>query len=414
MSDPFALAGVTAVLRARLDGRLTLADVQAAIGPITVTSIPPDQVQSGGSEPNQLNVWLHHADTSAAWRNVDHPVRESSGRRTRRPPLVLDLRYLITAFGVDTYAAEILLGHTLAELHERPLLDLASIDGVLHPTVADPTLPDAVGSSGLELQCEPVRITPVAVASEEMSRLWQSLGAQYRATAAYEVGPVMIDPVELGATALPVLNPQASPTPFVPIAIADIVLAPAPDEPVDPLAPISATSEVLVRGANVAAADRAIIGGQEVPIVRRLPIGPVFDLATTPGLQPGPATIQLLQGAVSQSNVALVEVRPSAVAAVTADEIRLTMAPPVGANQRVVLLLNEFDAAPDTEPRAIALEAAPRNGAAADDDTSDTVPFDRTDVPAATYVFRVQVDGVASELTVDVGLRFDGPQVVVP
>lgn len=413
MSNPYVLAGVTAVLRARLESRLAEADVQAAIGPITVTSVPPDQVQSGGSEPNQLNVWLHHADPSAAWRNLDHPIRDGGGRRTRRPPLVLDLRYLITSFGTDTYAAEILLGHTLAEMHERPLLDLDSIDGVLHPPAPDPTIPAAVSDSGLENQPEPVRITPVAVGSEEMSRLWQALGAQYRATAAYEVGPVMIDPAELAATALPVLRPSAVPEPFAPISISDIVLAPPDEEPVVITAPIHGTDEILVRGTGVGNADRALVGTTEAVFSRRSTLGPVIDLGAVAGLRPGPNVVQLLQGALSQSNAALANVRPTVTATVAADTIDVTVDPPVGPDQRVILLLNQLDPAPGAEPLVTAVEAPPRNGAGPTDTSVATVSFDRSGVAAATWLYRLTVNGVSSVPTVGVDSRFDGPQVVI-
>jgi Pvc16 N-terminal domain len=102
VSTAYGMAGVTAVLKARLEDRIADADVQAAIGPVNVTAVPPDQVQAGAAEPNQLNVWLHHAAPNAAWRNEVHPIRDSTGRRVARPPLALDLQYLITAFGVET------------------------------------------------------------------------------------------------------------------------------------------------------------------------------------------------------------------------------------------------------------------------------------------------------------------------
>ena len=231
MSTGYGIAAVTAVLRARLENRLLDADVQAAIGPTSVTSLPPDQVQAGAAEPNQLNIFLHHAAPNASWRNEGHPVHDANGRRVTRPPLALDLHYLVTAFGVDTYAGEILLGHAMGEFHEHPLLDRESIDHVLHPAVADPSLPAAVSASGLEEQPEPVRIVPIAVNSEEMSRLWTALQAQYRATAAFLVGTVLIEPTESAAAGLPVLHRGLGPETLTAMAVVDVVVEPAANGP---------------------------------------------------------------------------------------------------------------------------------------------------------------------------------------
>jgi hypothetical protein len=414
MSTPYGMAAVTAVLRKRLGDRLTDADVQSAIGPVTVTSVPPDEVQAGASEPNQLNVYLHHAAPNAAWRNEAHPVRDSTGRRVTRAPLVLDLQYLITAFGVDTYAAEILLGHAMAELHERPLLDLASIDGVLHPAVPDASIPTAVAGSGLEDQDECLRVSPVAVGSEEMSRLWQALGAQYRATAAYQVGPLLIDPAQSAATALPVLTPSAIPATITTITVTDVVLAPTDDRRPSTTAPILATSRVLVRGDNVLAADRAIVGRDEIAVAGTRPDGVVLDLAAATALSPGPVTVQLLQGELTRSNIGVVAVRPVVAPTRSGTTVNCAVTPAVGRDQRVVLLLNQRNAPGTQVPLAHALDAPPGNGAVGNAATSSSVPFDIADVDPASYLVRLEVDGVASLLGTDSLGRFDAPTVNVP
>jgi len=371
-------------------------------------------VQSGTSEPNQLNVFLHHAAPNPAWRNEQHPVRDSTGQRVTRAPLVLDLQYLITAFGVDTYAAEILLGHAMAELHERPLLDLASIDGVLHPSVPDATIPTSVSASGLEDQAECLRMTPVAVGSEEMSRMWQALGAQFRATAAYQVGPLLIDPAESAATALPVLIPGAAPSTMTTITIADVALAPPDEGRPSTTAPIVATSTVLVRGDNVAAADRAVVGRNELSIAGSRPDGVLVDLSTATGLMPGPMTVQLLQGSLTRSNTATAPIRPVITPTRSGTTINCAVSPPVGRDQRAVLLLNQRDAAVGAVPLAYALDAPVGNGAAGTDATSPSVPFDIGAVDGASYVVRLEVDGVASLLGTDAQGRFNAPAVNVP
>jgi hypothetical protein len=415
MSTAYGMAGVTAVLKARLESRIADADVQAAIGPINVTAVPPDQVQAGAAEPNQLNVWLHHAAPNAAWRNEVHPIRDSTGRRVARPPLALDLQYLITAFGVETYAAEILLGHAIAELHDRPLLDLESVGDVLHRNPPDPNVPAAVVSSRLEEQGECIRVTPIAVASEEMSRLWTAVGAQYRATAAYMVGPLLVDPEEEAATALPVRTPSAGPSTLAVLMVADVVLAPAGEERPDRTAPITAADRILIRGEGLTDNEVDVVVGAETLVVdARRPDGIVVDLATGTLLRPGPVAVQVLAGELSRSNVVLAGIAPVINPTRTGQTINCAVTPDVGRTQRVTLLLNQRNAPAGQVPHAYALPAPEGNGATGNATTSASVPFDIADVETGSYLVRLEVDGVSSVLGTDAQGRFNSPAVNVP
>jgi hypothetical protein len=415
MSTAYGMAGVTAVLKARLENRITDADVQSAIGPVNVTAVPPDQVQAGAAEPNQLNVWLHHTAPNAAWRNEVHPIRDSTGRRVTRPPLALDLQYLITAFGVDTYAAEILLGHAIAELHDRPLLDLISVGEVLHRVPPDPNLPAAVVSSRLEEQGECIRVTPVAVASEEMSRLWTAVGAQYRATAAFLVGPLLLDPEEEAATALPVRTPSAGPSTLSVLSIVDVVLAPAGEERPDRTAPITAADRALIRGEGLTEADvEVVLGTDTLAVDARRPDGIVVDLTTATGLRPGPVAVQVLAGALSRSNVVLAGVAPVITPTRSGQTINCAVTPPVGRSQRATLLMNQRNAPVGQLPHAYALAAPEGNGATGNATTSGSVPFDIAAVETGSYLVRLEVDGVASVLGTDAQGRYNTPAVNVP
>jgi hypothetical protein len=415
LSTGYGIAAVTAVLKARLENRLADADVQSVIGPVAVTAVPPNQVQAGNAEPTQLNVYLHHASPNAAWRNELHPVRDGTGRRVARPPLALDLQYLITAFGVDTYAAEILLGLTMVELHDHPLLDLASVNNVLHRVPADPNLPAAVAASRLEQQGECLRITPVAVASEEMSRLWTAFGAQYRATAAYMVGPLLVEPEEDAAPALPVRTPAATPATMATLTVVDVVRAPAGDERPDRNAPITRSDRVLVRGHGLArAGTEVLVGADSLAVAARRPDGVIVDLAAASGVRPGPVPVQAVQGPLARSNVVLAAVRPVVNATRSGTTVNCGVNPPVGRDQRATLLLNQRDAAADSLPRAYALRAPHGNGAVADASTSSSIPFDIAEVVAGSYLVRLEVDGVASVLGVDAQGRYATPTVTVP
>jgi hypothetical protein len=413
MSNGFALAAVTAVLKERLEDRLGDADVQSAIGPVTVTSLPPDRVQATGAEPNQLNLYLHHAAPNPAYRNDGHPIRDSEGRRIARPPLPLDLHYLVTAFGVDTYAGEILLGHAMQELHERPLLDRESIRQVLSPAVPDPNLPTEVSSSGLAEQRECLRITPYAVGSEEMSRLWTALQAQYRTTAAYVVGVVLVDPDEPAQKAFPVRERGVGSRTLAVPAVRDVVVVPVAG-PVDPTAPIVGTSEVLVRGDHLDRPDATVVVGREVlPVAERRPDGLVVDLGAATDLRPGAVTVQVLHGDTVRSNAVMVALHPTIAVAFANGVVTSTVTPEVGRDQRVVLLLNEKGPTANDPPRAFSFAVPTGNGVPANADSTATVAIE-IDAPADTYIVRLEVDGVDSLLGTDGSGRYATPVVTVP
>jgi hypothetical protein len=413
MSNGFAIAAVTAVLKERLQDRLGDADVQAAIGPVKVTSLPPDRIQATGSEPNQLNLYLHHAAPNPAFRNTAHPIRDSDGRRIARPPLPLDLHYLITAFGVDTYAGEILLGHAMQEMHERPLLDSESIRQVLQPPVPDPNLPAPVSTSGLEDQSECLRITPYAVGSEEMSRLWTALQAQYRTTAAYVVGVVLIDPEESAASALPVRARGVSSDTLAKPVIRDVVVAPTTGA-IDLSAPITSTSKLLVRGEHLSTPGATVMVGREaLAVVGRRPDGIVVDLAAATDLRPGAVAVQVLQTETVRSNSVVALVHPTITAALANDVVTVTVTPAVGREQRVVLLMNEKGPATNDPPLAFSFAPPAGNGVPPNASVTTTVPIG-VDVPAGTYVLRLEVDGVDSLLDIDGTGRYALPAVTVP
>ncbi len=78
MSNPLAIAAVTATIKDLLNDGLLNQDL-SSIGSFSVTSLPPDRISTGQSEPNQLNVFLYQVTPNQGWRNVDLPSRDGSG-----------------------------------------------------------------------------------------------------------------------------------------------------------------------------------------------------------------------------------------------------------------------------------------------------------------------------------------------
>ena len=190
MSNALAIAAVTTTLRAMLDTALAL-----AFGGVEVSTLPPDKARTGAAD--QINLFLYNTAIDAALRNA--PPRTSRPGESGEPSLPLRLQYLVTAYGQgdnDSFGHR-LLGEVMSVLHDHPLLSRDEIrDATFGP------LPD----SDLHTQVERVRITPLSLNLEEMSKLWTTFQTQYRISAAYEVSVVLIDSSRPAVAALPVLG----------------------------------------------------------------------------------------------------------------------------------------------------------------------------------------------------------------
>lgn len=212
MSSPLALAAVTAVLRDLLNNGLIDHDITGALGNnVTVTAVPPDTIAiDGNNARTQLNLFLHQVTPNAGWRNVGLPSRDDRGTRLANPPLALDLHYLLTAYGAAELHSEIVLGYAMHLLHETPVLDRQAIrtalgGGTVDSTILPPAF-QALSAADLADQVEQIKITPEAISTEEMSKLWSALQAHYRPTAAYHLSVVLIEARRATRSALPVLT----------------------------------------------------------------------------------------------------------------------------------------------------------------------------------------------------------------
>ncbi|MCP4047406.1 MAG: DUF4255 domain-containing protein [Gammaproteobacteria bacterium] len=212
MSSPLAIASVTAVLRDLLNNGMIDHNIVGAVGSnVTVTAVPPDTIQLDSvNAQTQLNLFLHQVTPNLGWRNVDMPSRDVRGERTTNPPLALDLHYLLTAYGAEELHAEILLGYGMYLMHETPVLNRQAIRTALAGSTVDssilPIAYQALSATDLADQVEQIKITPVTMNTEEMSKLWSAMHANYRPTAAYSISVVLIEAEKPTRSPLPVLT----------------------------------------------------------------------------------------------------------------------------------------------------------------------------------------------------------------
>lgn len=417
MSSPLALAAVTTTLRDLLNTGLVDHDVAANIGSFKVTALPPDRIETGAQESNQLNLFLYAVSPNAAWRNQDLPALNGRGdARLTTPPLALDLHYLLSAYAQDDLACEILLGYGMFILHQTPVLTRAAIRTALvdnapaAPNLA-PNPADGWTVADLADQFEQVRLSPHTMSSEEIGKLWTAMQARFRPSAAYVASVVLIQAVAPTPAPLPVRKPVVTVStwrrPFISAVEPQVV---------------SAGGMLSIRGSSLKGAKTVVeIGALALPVA---PVGDErIEVAPPAALPAGIHPLQVrheieLTGATTphpgvgfESNVVAFVLAPrittpAPINASAGGTLTLAVTPPVASDQRVLLLLGD---------RAIPLAARSTGSPPA-----SSLLFDLPDdLASGVSLLRVQVDGAQSALEVDTNPasptfgEYSGPRVTI-
>lgn len=205
MSNAFAIGAVTAVIKNLLDNATVHEPLVTSVGSVKVTAISPDQIKLDATDYVRINLFLYHVEPNAAWANAALPSRDVRGDRLVNAPLALNLYYLVSAYGKQDFEAEVLLGYAAQLLHEVPVLTRESIRKTFEAAVPLPTLLEKIATAKLADQIELVKITPVNMNAEEMSKLWAALQTPYRPSIAYVASVVLIEAGRPSRTPMPVL-----------------------------------------------------------------------------------------------------------------------------------------------------------------------------------------------------------------
>ncbi|MGB8702284.1 MAG: DUF4255 domain-containing protein [Thermosynechococcaceae cyanobacterium] len=427
MSNPLAIAAVTSTLRFLLEETL-----KPHVANVIVTTYPPDRAFDKSNPANQVNLFLYHTTTNAAWSNLDFPQQVRPGE-TGQPPLALNLHYLLTAYSKDqdypTPLSHQLLGRSMSFLSDHPFLLGKDIKNALAATLADHDLYD---------QIEKVKITPHNLSLEELSKLWMTFQTSYRISACYEASVVLLEsrrpssaplPVlqrgigDRGATVLadllppyPVLTEGTPPNRQPAVRLGDeLILNGSRLETDVPLlrfahphitevvpaqavaqSPTTLTVKLLDVADDPTAADRWVAGLYSLTVIFR-PVGETNALRDRP--------TNTIPVAVAPRLTAL-----NAIAGLVAGRrrvtIRATCSPKVRSGQRASLFLSDRgDGAvvlPISNRELLATSQAPQVEGAPIVQT-DTLEFPVGDIPAGTYFVRprLRIDGVDSFLVQD-------------
>lgn len=409
MSNALAIAATTLTLRNLLDGVATadysgLPNDTRPTAQIELTTLPLDRVREASR--NRLNLFLYRTEVNGAWSNMDLPRRVRTGE-AGSPPLALNLFYIVTAYAENDseLIGQVLLGTAMRILHDHPVLSRAEIR-------------DALALSELDSQFERLRITPMPVSIDELSKLWAGFQSEYRLSAEYQVTVVLIDSERPLRAALPVLRrggqdrgPQvlAAPAPTL-LEIQEFF---DPDLPQRPPRgkPAAELGDVLVLGGTHFGSDEMIarfqhsrldapvtrpLGAERTDIEVQVALPEATDAGVPAAWPPGFYTVELEvhrpDAPLWTTNRLSFGLAPT-ITGLAPDsrgvgaqpfDLTITCHPQVMAAQRATLLLGDRE----IEPTSVTTPPNP--------DAETTLVFAISGFAQGAYVARLRVDGADS------------------
>lgn len=169
-----------------------------------------------------INLYLYKVAENPQWKNMDWPGDRTNPAKVSRPPLSLDLFYLLTPYAVKETEEQTevalnhrLLGVAMHVLHENPVLN------DIHNTFFDADN-DEHFSENLRNSFEKIQVSLNPMDMEEMSRIWSMGDKDYRLSVAYHVSLVQIAPTIQTKPAAPVQETSTEAVTFAPPLIAKL------------------------------------------------------------------------------------------------------------------------------------------------------------------------------------------------
>lgn len=415
MTNPLGIATVTAALQQRLIQAAATSGVPSP----NITTLRPDLRDK--DKKAGVNLYLYRVEVNGAHRNLDLPVRRSSGSLAQRPRLPLDLHYMISFYGEEkVLEPQRLMGAVLTALDARPTLTSKEIkDGIVAAAAGAPDGDPRrfLGTTDLAGEASDVRLIFEPLSLRDLESFWEPLGPPASLGAGLLASLVMLEPVGL------------TPQPALPVAARNVYVRPfrepridAVAADLDPALPILAGSTVRLSGVRLTGEiTKLISGGLEFA---PLDVGETQIRALLPaGLRVGMQVIQVAQKILMgdpplehrgfESNAAAFilspTIVPGALSGVTSAgglftfTLPLNVTPVLRAEQRVTVLLNKVEGGADY---AVSLPPL------ATDTAALAVKVEK--IEGGNYYVRIQVDGAESPLVDMNPLSANFKQIVGP
>lgn len=183
MSDYRAIGAVSTSIRDLLEAEMT--------NKVNVTVAAPDVDITIVDTTKRVNLFLYRVDENGSLKNMDVPGRGSPGA-FGRPPLALDLHYLLTAYGAseeEQIGTQEILADAMRVLHDFPIILGANLDIALRNELEH-----------VKLYLEPLSL-------EELSKVWSAVTRPMRLSVSYLVTVVQIENLQPRKFPRPVVEP---------------------------------------------------------------------------------------------------------------------------------------------------------------------------------------------------------------
>jgi len=401
VSNLLAPAMVTETLRQRL----SVAAARAVPGAQVTLGRP--RAAPGDSEPPSINLFPYLVQPNAALRNADLPLRSSEGALGRRPRIAIDVHYMLSFIGPESeLVPERLMGSSMSMLHAQPVLTGELIEQALG-TLLDADPDHFLGDADLTNQIDRIKISPLPLNLEELSRLWSVFfQVPYVLSIAYEASVLLIEePVAPRAPALPVRERGIFIRPLPQIRIDSVSSTDGPDSP------IHADSGIRILGSDLGGERVSVlIGSEELTPTQVLEDEIQVDLTSLSAARAGIRPLRVVRRVSDEtpqlrfeSNSLPLILAPriesitfSPAAGADPASVELEVFPAVAEDQGAQLLLNELpEADAESPPLSYVLEVAPVGEA------TSTLTMPLVDVETRAYLLRVRIEGGTSPLVVD-------------
>jgi len=411
MSNHLAVATVTAALRLRLEREL-----QVHLPGATATTVHPQTPPSPAMPTVGVNIFLFQVTPHVALLNEALPTRHADGQLLQRPVIPLQLHYLLSFYGAEArQEPQVAMGIVARSLGSQPVL---TRDIIQQAVAASPHL----ATSDLDSALEPVRFVSTMTSAEEMWKLWSAFETPYVLSATYQGSVVLIEgETAPRAPALPVRRSAVGVrTLRQPVINSLLSQAPAAPEPVAGQ-PILAGHRLILRGQGLLAKTptpesdtRVRMGDLELApeSTSDTQVRVLLPVSLKMGVQHVQVVHQERTAGARQrgaeSNPLAFVLQPDATFTQVAEGIRIDVTPQAQKGQRIVLLLNQYDAPAGQEGKAYSLPVT-LNAA------SSTFTVPTSTVATGEYLARVQVDGAESPLLFnEASGRYDQPRLTLP
>ncbi|HQF16591.1 MAG TPA: DUF4255 domain-containing protein [Methanotrichaceae archaeon] len=421
MSDFRSIAAVTETLRQTLEDAIkedlegSLTSPLTSVKATTLRPIP-DASQASNLPEIGVNIYLYSVGPNSSYRNSDLPTRRCKGELVQRPRAAIDLNYLLTFYGSDhLLEPQLLLGSVVRILNSKPLLTRKQIQQQkLNSTI------EAVKLSDLADEIEQIRITPLMLSLEDLSKLWSVFfQTPYALSIAYQASVIFIEGTEKAQKALPVLEP---------LLYIDTLRRPVIEQVIS----IGRSEAVALPGDTLLVRGRQLrgditmlkISGLEVLVEDASESEISLRLTSPPlpigGLKAGVNSVQVVHSRLMgkpeilhrgfESNAVAIVLCPlikesvggyqisisseAIVNNISSREIVVKVSPGVKRGQRAALMLNRIGASDSNQDYMFKGTFEIPDGQI----ETDTVTFHATGLKTGDYLVRIQIDGSESPL----------------